>query len=137
MAERLVYVGSAHHKQSPGDYGFHPPVNPRASKSLCDGHNVILRAEAQQLLRTGVLMGMFSPFEGDGSPKYVWCVDIGGEVHEAKIGRVGIQNYGQLPLDLRRFHFAHSTRSTWSRFSVPPCSAGGSRPVFAFANRII
>ena len=93
LAERLVYVGSAHHKRSSCDYGFHPPVNPRPSKSLCDGYKVILRAEAQQLLRTGVLMGMFSAFEGDGFPKYVWCVDVGGEVYEAKIGRDGYHGY--------------------------------------------
>lgn len=37
LARRMVYVGSAHHKRSPGDYGFHPPVSPRPWKSLCDG----------------------------------------------------------------------------------------------------
>ena len=34
---RLSYIGSALHKTKPGDYGFQPPVNPRATKSTCDG----------------------------------------------------------------------------------------------------
>jgi hypothetical protein len=41
LAILLVYTGSALHKRYPGDYGFHPPVNPRAWKSLCDGKRVI------------------------------------------------------------------------------------------------
>jgi len=93
LAERLIYVGSVHHKRSPGDYGFHPPVNPRPSKSLCDGYKVILRAEAQQLLRAGVLMGMFSAFEGEDFPKFVWCVDNDEHVYEAKIDRNGYHGY--------------------------------------------
>jgi hypothetical protein len=93
LAAKLIYVGSAHHKRSPGDYGFHPPANPRPSKSLCDGHRLIKRAEAQHLFRTGVLLGMFSAFKGDDLPKYVWCVDEHGDVYEAKIGLGGYHGY--------------------------------------------
>lgn len=93
LARCLVYVGSAHHKRSPGDYGFHPPANPRPSKSLCDGNRVILLAEARQLFQTGVLEGMFSKFEGNGPPKYVWCVDNDGEAYEAKAGSDGYHGY--------------------------------------------
>lgn len=93
LADCLVYVGSAHHKRSPGDYGFNPPASPRPMKSLCDGHRVILRDEARQLFRTGVLMGMFSGFQGDARPKYVWCVDRDGEIYEAKIGLGGYHGY--------------------------------------------
>ena len=93
LAERLVYIGSAIHKRHPGDYGFHPPVNPRASKSTCDGQRVVLLAEARRLFRKGVLMGMFSAFEGAGRPKYVWCVDDDGEIYEAKTDRYGYHGY--------------------------------------------
>jgi hypothetical protein len=42
------------------------------------------REEAEQLLRNGVLMGMFSePLEQE-VPMYVWSVDGEGEVYEAK-----------------------------------------------------
>ncbi len=93
LAERLAYSGSAHHKRSPGDYGFHPPVNPRPSKSLCDGLRSILKAEAKRMLREGVSMGMFSAFEGEDMPKYVWCVDSDGEAYEAIIGQGGYHGY--------------------------------------------
>nr|WP_294547865.1 hypothetical protein [uncultured Rhodopila sp.] len=50
LALEAHYVGSAVRKKHPADYGFHPPVNPRPWKSLCDGKRVILKAEASELL---------------------------------------------------------------------------------------
>lgn len=93
LADRLVYVSSGHHKRRPGDYGFRPPVNPRPSKSLCDGVRPILLGEAQTIFRLGVLKGMFSQFEDGGMPKYVWSVDGAGEAYEAKIGNGGYHGY--------------------------------------------
>jgi hypothetical protein len=84
LAARLRYEGIAVHKLTPGDYGFVPPVNPRPSKSPCDMLRPVLRAEASTLLQSGVLAGMFSRPGDDGIPKYVWAVDDGGEVYEAK-----------------------------------------------------
>jgi len=85
LAERTTYVGSALHKSKPGNYGFQPPVNPRAWKSICDGLRVILAEEARDLFRRGIVTGMFSDFEDGELPKYVWSVDDDGEVYEAKI----------------------------------------------------
>ena len=85
MALRLVYIGSAHHKTKPGDYGFQPPVNPRPWKSICDGQRIILLPEARALFKSGIRLGMFSDFAEGGSPKYVWCVDQQGEAYEAKV----------------------------------------------------
>lgn len=85
LAARLTYTGSSHHKTKPGDYGFQPPVSPRPWKSICDGLRIILLDEARELLRQGILLGMFSDFPQDGVPKYVWSVDVDGEAYEAKI----------------------------------------------------
>ena len=93
LAIGMTYTGSALHKRHPGDYGFHPPVNPRSWKSLCEGQRVILKAEAAELLRQGVICGMFSDFPDDGTPKYVWSVDSDGEVYEAKIDSQGYHGY--------------------------------------------
>lgn len=93
LATQIVFVGSALHKRHPGDYGFHPPVNPRSWKSLCDGKRVILKAEAAELLRQGVIFGMFSNFADNEKPKYVWSVDADGEVYEAKIDSYGYHGY--------------------------------------------
>jgi hypothetical protein len=92
-ASRLVYIGSAHHKARPGDYGFRPPVSPRPAKSLCDGNRMILKAEAENLFREGVINGMFSDFLENERPKYVWSVDAEGEAYEAKIDRQGYHGY--------------------------------------------
>ena len=93
LANRVAYVGSAHHKRSPGDYGFHPPANPRPSKSLCDGNRVVPKEEALRLLKSGISAGMFSTFTGDDLPKYVWCVNSDGEAYEAKLGTGGYHGY--------------------------------------------
>jgi hypothetical protein len=77
----------------PGDYGFQPPINPRPWKSLCDVKRSIAQAEAQELLRQGVLMGLFSNFLEGEMPKYVWSVDAEGQAYEAKLGRDGYHGY--------------------------------------------
>jgi hypothetical protein len=84
LVGRLTYVGSAHHKLRPGDYGFVPPQNPRASKSPCDELRPVLLAEASALFQRAIELGMFSRFTDGGSPKYVWAVDDFEEVYEAK-----------------------------------------------------
>jgi hypothetical protein len=93
LALAAKYVGSAIHKKHPGDYRFHPPVNPRAWKSLCDDQRVILKAEASDLLRQGALRGLFSDFPDGGKPKYIWSVDAHGEVFEAMIDSEGYHGY--------------------------------------------
>lgn len=95
--ERLVaesrYVGSALHKQLPGNYGFHPPVNPRPHKSLCDDIRSIQLEEARRLFESGIRRGMVSTCRQGDLPKYVWSVDDQGEVYEAKIGNDGYHGY--------------------------------------------
>ena len=51
LSDRANYEGSALHKLKVADYGFHPPTNPRATKSVCDDIRVIRRREATALLR--------------------------------------------------------------------------------------
>ena len=53
LAASARYEGSALHKSKAADYGFHPPTNPRPSKSLCDKIRVVPLSEARQLLRSG------------------------------------------------------------------------------------
>lgn len=84
LCARLCYVGSGTHKLRPGDYGFHPSHNPRPSKSPCDAVRAVLLAEASNLMRRGIMLGMVSRFDEGGVPKYVWAVDDAGDVYEAK-----------------------------------------------------
>ena len=84
LARRLTYAGSGLHKLHPGNYGFVPSINPRPSKSVCDDLRMVALDEAAQLLAAGVAAEMVSPFDAGGSPKYVWAVDGGGQVYEAK-----------------------------------------------------
>jgi len=89
----LLYVGSALHKQKPSNYGFHPPVNPRAHKSLCDDKRSVPLEEARFLFQAGIQKGMVSIYRQGDFPKYVWSVDGQGEVYEAKLGSDGFHGY--------------------------------------------
>lgn len=89
----LRYVGSALHKRRPGNYGFHPPVNPRPHKSMCDDKRSIILEEAQSLFEAGIKKGMVSIYRENNVAKYVWSVDADGEVYEAKIGNEGFHGY--------------------------------------------
>ncbi len=84
LCVRLRYVGSGNHKLRPGDYGFHPSHNPRPSKSPCDEIRAVLLAEAAELMRRGIMLGMVSRFDAAGTPKYIWAVDDENDVYEAK-----------------------------------------------------
>lgn len=81
LAREARYVGSAHHKIKPADYGFTPPVSPRAHKSLCDGKRTVRRDEAETLFFQALSRGMVSRYVNNGFPKYVWAVDQDGEVY--------------------------------------------------------
>ena len=96
---RARYEGSAHHKLHPADYGFHPPVNPRPAKSVCDDVRVIRLDEATELLRSGFAKGMVSTCSPQDMPKFVWAVDDRGEAFEAKLSRDGRYHGYRLTLD--------------------------------------
>ena len=84
LCAKIRYVGSSIHKLRPGDYGFHPPQNPRPSKSPCDAIRPVLLEEASKLMISGVMLGMVSRFDDGGVPKYIWAVDDANDVYEAK-----------------------------------------------------
>ena len=94
LVVRLRYEGSAIHKLHPGDYGFIPPNNPRATKSACDALRPVLRPEATALFQTGLALGMVSAFDAQSTPKYVWAVDGDNEVYEAKTKPPDIAYHG-------------------------------------------
>ena len=101
LSRKVRYIGSAHHKKNPADYGFNPPTAPRGNKSLCDGKRIVKWREAFKLLRGGIARGMMSTYCVKGFPKYIWAVDEGGDVYEAKLdGTQGYHGY-RLGIDER------------------------------------
>ena len=101
FAAHARYDGSALHKTRPADYGFHPPTNPRPSKSVCDDIRMVPLDEARQLFREGLDRGMVSACQPPNLPKYVWAVDEDGEAYEAKLGSGGRYHGYRLGLDER------------------------------------
>lgn len=92
------YIGSGHHKRNPADYHF-DRANPRPTKSLCDANRVITLVEAQDLIKSGISKKMFSSFQEDGLPKYIWSVSDVGEVFEAKTHPNTLGMYHGYPLE--------------------------------------
>ena len=94
LVRQARYTGSAHHKRSAADYGFHPPANPRPSKSLCDGGRIVKPKEAKALFREGMRRGMVSVHREDDLPKHVWAVDGGGRAYEAILAKGSSDYHG-------------------------------------------
>lgn len=92
------YVGSGHHKRSPGDYGFER-TNPRPTKSLCDLRRAITLEEAKSLLQAGIRKKMISVPLDNGFPKYIWSVSDSGDVFEAKTHQNTLGMYHGYPLE--------------------------------------
>lgn len=97
------YKGVARHKKKQADYGFAP--RPVRGKSVCDDLRDINLKEATRLFRSGIAAGMISRQARRGLPKYVWAVDDGGEVYEAKTSD-GATYYGyRLPHNDKNFAY--------------------------------
>ena len=69
FAARARYERSAPHKTRPADYGFHPPTNPRPSKSVCDDIRTIPLEEAREIFRACLELGMVSACDPWNLPK--------------------------------------------------------------------
>jgi len=93
LMREAPYAGSAHHKRYAEDYGFQPPVSPRANKSLCDYNKRVSRAAARGLFIAGLERAMVSEHCIEGLPKYVWAVSPEELVYEAKLGGAGNDEY--------------------------------------------
>jgi hypothetical protein len=83
LADKVLYEASGHHKRNPADYGLER-TNPRPTKSLCDKSRIIPLKEAKVMIGKGISCGMISDYAFGEFPKFIWCVDLDGEVYEAK-----------------------------------------------------
>lgn len=98
LSMSATYGGNPKHKRSPGDYGLTPPAAPRPGKTLCDGARNILKAEAADLLRSGLLKGMCSKTNPSQWPQNVWSVSADGEVFEAQLENATRGTYHGYPM---------------------------------------
>lgn len=107
LSRTATYAGNPDHKRSPADYGLTPGARPRPGKTLCDGDRIILKAEATDLLKAGLLRGTFSCRRSQGWPQNVWSVSASGEVFEAQLENAASGAYHGYPMpeddDFRAF----------------------------------
>lgn len=91
LASRVRYRGSPYHKRNPGDFGLSPPAAPRPGKTLCDEVGIFKRTVAEELVRDGLVRGMWSERRNGDFPALVWVcekgfvleavIDVNGEAH--------------------------------------------------------
>ena len=84
-AESARYTGNPEHKRNPGDFGLTPPSAARLGKTLCDDANILAKAEALALLRTGLRAGLVSRQQRNGWPQNVWARTENGDLVEAQL----------------------------------------------------
>src|ERR1044072_3664225 len=89
VAERVAYVGSPEHKDSPSFAG-HP--RPRADAAICDRDLANAQTELTEWLRDAIRRGAVGgPWEGD-FPRYVWRKQ-GKTVYEGRLVNRGLGHY--------------------------------------------
>jgi hypothetical protein len=99
LAARVGYGGNPEHKRSPGDFDLTPPAAARADKSLCDAVQVLQRAHALRLLRTGICRGMISrQTSSSGFPQNVWSMTEDGAPLEAQLENASQGVYHGYPI---------------------------------------
>jgi hypothetical protein len=76
------YAPHPQHKLHGADFGIKP--SPHPDKSLCDDLRTWRKGEADVLMKRGIELGMVSPLDSRGLPKFIWAVDRNGEVYVAK-----------------------------------------------------
>ncbi len=94
LAERVTYVGSVEHKDTPGFAG-HP--RPRTDASICP-RPIWDRKTASDWVKSAVRDGITgAPWEGE-FPRYVWYRD-GDTVYEGRLVNRVTGEYKGYPLD--------------------------------------
>ncbi|AFM23638.1 hypothetical protein Desti_0919 [Desulfomonile tiedjei DSM 6799] len=95
IAERVSYIGSPEHKDTPS---FAGQPRPRADASLCDRQLSQDHERVTQWLQTAILRGAIGGmYEGD-FPRYVWYKD-GDVVYEARLVNRESGEYKGYPLN--------------------------------------
>ncbi len=112
LADQASYSGNPEHKRNPGDFGLSPPSMPRQGKTLCDNADIVSRAEALNLLKTGIRKGLVSIQERQGWPQNVWVVTQKGQPLEAMLENAGQGVYHGYPLQ-DGDPFAEAVLSRW------------------------
>jgi hypothetical protein len=74
LVQHVSYGGNPEHKSRPGDFGLHPPTNPRPGKTLCDKVREFSKADALELVRAGMRRCMVSVQQRGRWPQNVWSV---------------------------------------------------------------
>ncbi len=100
MAARLTYGGNPEHKRAPGAYGLALPPSPRPGKTLCDAERPILKTEALDLVRAGMLKGTVSVSVTGLWPQNVWSVSPRGEAFEAQLENATLGTYHGYPMPM-------------------------------------
>jgi hypothetical protein len=89
LAERVQYVGSPEHKDSPS---FAGQPRPRADATICDRSFVDRLDEINEWLMAAIRIGCVgAPWEED-FPRYAWYKD-GDVVYEARLVNKGLGQY--------------------------------------------
>src|SRR5690349_17079313 len=81
-ADRVRYVGSAEHKDSPS---FAGEPRPRADAAICDRSLAGSQTELTEWLRTAIRSGSFGGIWEGGFPRYVWYGPVAETVYEARL----------------------------------------------------
>jgi hypothetical protein len=112
LAQRARYTGNPVHKRNAGDFKLLPPASARPGKTLRDGAAIFRRAEASELLRSGIERGLVSVAGRGDWPQNVWAVAPNGVALEAMLEQEEHGTYHGYPMQVND-PLADEVRRRW------------------------
>ncbi len=97
----IKYGASAKHKYNPTAYGLAPYAGQDVERTYCDEHAKFGKDDIpriKNLLKRGVMLGLWSEQERDDFPGLLWTIDDSGWVFELRITNSGQAEYHGYPL---------------------------------------
>jgi hypothetical protein len=101
LAGRVRLVPYAKHKKNPDAFGLKPYEGEHEDPSYCDEHAGFKfedMARAPQLLKRGILAGLWGDKRKKGDPSLLWSVDDNGWIYEAAATNPGYGWYHAYPV---------------------------------------
>ena len=100
LAARASYGGYGKHKRNPWVWGLEPFHGLAPDRTFCEDAEFAFADQRRipDLLRRGIVAGLFGDLEAQGDPTMLWTVDDSGWIYELRLTNPGQALYHDYPM---------------------------------------